>query len=624
MGTASRCSTTRPRSLVLGLALLLGGCADDGAQVGTERGPCYPNSTCNAGLTCLSGLCVRAVDGAGPLDAGPDLGPTEAGADLSQPDAPAADTSNADAADHTPPTVTFTDPADGDTTVEPDASITVLFSEAMAPASLDETTFTVSAGGETVAGTISTTGSSCTFVPDQPLSRLVLHAVEIGTGATDLAGNPLAQAHAFSFVTRDRRWLTAERLEIGSPNAERPQVAMDASGNAIAVWSQYAPQTTFSIWASPFSRSAAAWDTPKLVETNEQGNASAPQVAMDASGNAVAVFWQFDGVHYNIWGNRYRASNGTWGTPQLIETSDAGDASAPSVAVDASGNAVVVFWQFDGARYNIWSNRYVASNGTWGAAELIETSDAGDASAPYVAINPSGTAVAVFWIHDGTHYNIWSNRLTAASGKWGTAELIEANDQGDATTPQVAVDQSGNAVAVWPQSDGTRYHVWANRYSASEGSWGTAAQIEANDQDGAFAPQVVTDGAGNAMAVWRQRDGARHDIWASRYQAAAAAWSAPAKIETNDQGDAAEPRAAMHRDGDVIVVWPQSDGSRHDIWANRYLAQSDQWGTPEKIETSDQGDAITVQLAIDPDGSAVAVWAQDDGTRFDIWGNRFD
>jgi hypothetical protein len=28
--------------------------------------------------------------------------------------------------------------------------------------------------------------------------------------------------------------------------------------------------------------------------------------------------------------------------------------------------------------------------------------------------------------------------------------------------PQVAMDASGNAVAVWQQFDGTRYTVWAN------------------------------------------------------------------------------------------------------------------------------------------------------------------
>jgi hypothetical protein len=36
---------------------------------GSEKAPCYPNSTCNAGLECLRGLCVRGPDGGGPTDA---------------------------------------------------------------------------------------------------------------------------------------------------------------------------------------------------------------------------------------------------------------------------------------------------------------------------------------------------------------------------------------------------------------------------------------------------------------------------------------------------------------------------------------------------------------------------
>jgi hypothetical protein len=47
------------------------GCGGDGAQPGTETGPCYPNATCNAGLTCLSERCVRVeVDGGGASGGG--------------------------------------------------------------------------------------------------------------------------------------------------------------------------------------------------------------------------------------------------------------------------------------------------------------------------------------------------------------------------------------------------------------------------------------------------------------------------------------------------------------------------------------------------------------------------
>jgi len=37
----------------------------DGGAPGSERNACYPNGTCNSGLTCLSNLCVRAPAGSG-------------------------------------------------------------------------------------------------------------------------------------------------------------------------------------------------------------------------------------------------------------------------------------------------------------------------------------------------------------------------------------------------------------------------------------------------------------------------------------------------------------------------------------------------------------------------------
>lgn len=47
---------------------------------------------------------------------------------------------------------------------------------------------------------------------------------------------------------------------------------------------------------------------------------------------------------------------------------------------------------------------------------------------------------------------------------WGRAVLIETDNTRDAYYPQIACDGSGNAIAVWRQDDGTRYNIWANRF----------------------------------------------------------------------------------------------------------------------------------------------------------------
>ena len=47
---------------------------------------------------------------------------------------------------------------------------------------------------------------------------------------------------------------------------------------------------------------------------------------------------------------------------------------------------------------------------------------------------------------------------------WGTASPIETDNAGGAFDSQIAIDASGNALAVWHQFDGTRTNILANRY----------------------------------------------------------------------------------------------------------------------------------------------------------------
>ena len=408
-------------------------------------------------------------------------------------------------------------------------------------------------------------------------------------------------------------WVTTEAIDTAKAGfAFSPQVAVDPSRNAVAVWYQW-DGIYCNIWSNRYV-AGIGWGTAELIEMYD-GDAGGPQVVIDPGGNAIAVWIQSDGTRGSIWSNRYVAGTG-WGTAELIETDSAGDALLPQVAVDGSGNVVAIWYQDDGTRFNIWSNRYVAGTG-WGVAELIETDNAGHALYPQVAVDVSGNAVAVWHQYDGTTYNIWSNRYVAGTG-WGMAELIETDNAGHAYYPQVAADASGNAVAVWEQHDGTRNNIWSNRYVAGTG-WGTAELIETNE-DSAEHPQVAVDPSGNAVAVWYQYDGTRNNIWSNRY-VAETGWGTSELIETNNGGDAYDPQVAVDPGGNAVAVWEQSDGIRDNIWSNRYVAGTG-WAAPELIETDD-GDAEHPQLAVDPSGNAVAVWQQNDGTRYSARSNRY-
>lgn len=102
------------------------------------------------------------------------------------------------------------------------------------------------------------------------------------------------------------------------------------------------------------------------------------------------------------------------------------------------------------------------------------------------------------------------------------AAKIETDDISSATLPQIAIDNNGNAIAVWSQSDGTRFNILANYYTAGSG-WATAELIETDDVSDAANPRLAFDSNGNAMGIWYQSDGIRNNIW-SNYFTAGSGW----------------------------------------------------------------------------------------------------
>ena len=405
-------------------------------------------------------------------------------------------------------------------------------------------------------------------------------------------------------------WGIAGVIETDSAGtANYPQIDIDASGNAIAVWSQH-DGTRYNVMSNRYVV-GAGWGAVLALENIPFDGINA-DIDVDASGNAIAVWSHFTGAYYSIMSNRFIVGTGWEGRSQ-IGIGSLGNAMVPQVALSASGNATVVWYEYDGAFESIYSNSYVAGLG-WEGETLIETGNAGDAYSPNVGIDSSGDAIAVWHQSDGTRNNIWSNRYVAGSG-WGTALLIESDDSGHASYPQISVDSSGNAIAVWHQNDGSAVSIYSNRYVAGTG-WSGATLVEDDDFSSAYYPQVDTDASGNAIAIWGQGG----DIYSNRYTVGTG-WGTPTLVETEGPESATGARISCSKSGDAVAVWQQDDGVRANIWANCYVVGTG-WESATVIETNGE-EAFAPRVATDESGNAIAVWYQSDGIRNSIWSNRF-
>ena len=291
------------------------------------------------------------------------------------------------------------------------------------------------------------------------------------------------------------QWEVASLIESSAEDANAPHITIaDANGNFVAVWRGYdgVVHHRYNLWANRYV-AGTGWGSAKLISNNATDpaasfdplvskNVDTPHVAMDAAGNALAV-WAQDN---SIYASRYSAVSAVWGAAQLIESDVNWTAAAPRIAMAVNGYAYAVWEQSaDGVLgdatppfKNIMANRYVPSLG-WQNAVLVETDNTGHAQTPQVAVDGVGNATVVWHQWDVTHYSVWSNRYFIASGQWDTAALIESDNSGDAINPQVAVDAAGNALAVWSHSDGTRSSIRAN-HSIFGGVWDAALILDGN------------------------------------------------------------------------------------------------------------------------------------------------
>ena len=291
----------------------------------------------------------------------------------------------------------------------------------------------------------------------------------------------------------------------------------------------------------------------------------------------------------------------------------------------------LVFTSCDRKNGSINSSGGVAGK-EWNMPELIETNDAGDADSPQIVVDWHGNAIAVWIQDDGTRKTICSNRYTYGIG-WGTTELIKAETVEWANFLQVGgVEPNGNAVAVWHQDDVAGItSIWSNRYIADTGTWGTARRIgwdtaeitETKDTGDRRFCMTAANSNGNAITVWRLDDGTGNiSIWSSYYTFSTDTWEAAEPIETSVTGVSHCAQVAIGPDGNAVAVWTRNNGTRGNIWSNRYTIGTG-WGTAEMIE-ADNGDALDPQVDVGLDGNAIAVWIQYDGTRYNVWSSRFD
>ena len=291
-----------------------------------------------------------------------------------------------------------------------------------------------------------------------------------------------------------------------------PQISVAAGSTGEVIFVARTPPSDANpgIFSEISSSPGGSWTRAVGATAFASYEYNAPQAAIDASGNATAVWGVMYSGRWCIWFAEKASSSSTWSLGTSLSDEPyplpPTNSTNPRMVLDSNGVPIVVWQAFDGTNTIIQSS--TKTEGHWqNSPDNVTTT--GCAQAPQVAIDGDGNATAVWQIADEDHWSVQS-AVKPFGSSWGEATTLSAT--GSSFAPQVVVDPSGNATAVWANTDGESYTIQAS--TRRGGSWQETPDTLSSTDVMASSPQIGIDSSGNVTIVWWATDGTQSFIQA--------------------------------------------------------------------------------------------------------------
>lgn len=296
-------------------------------------------------------------------------------------------------------------------------------------------------------------------------------------------------------------WSVPTNLSPPGQTATNPQVIIDQNGNAVAIWER-SNGMHLVIQASTLPRNGS-WSTPVDISLPGQ-EALLPQLTVNLSGNVLAVWKRFDGTHYLI-ESAALPYGGKWSPPTILSLPGQ-NADKPQIALDAAGEAIALWSRYNGNK-NVIQSCQSTFGGAWSIPKNL-SSETINAQNPRINMAQGGKATAIALWEDTTNHEIQSMKMS--QNAWEEA-IVVSNSSEFSTVPQVAMDFHGNAIAIWQNPIKKVIQAAALPFN---GKWSLPEDLSESGQY-AIAPQIVLDSKGNGVAVWIRSNGTHNIVQAS-------------------------------------------------------------------------------------------------------------
>ncbi|HEX8386521.1 MAG TPA: hypothetical protein VF576_10070, partial [Rubricoccaceae bacterium] len=354
------------------------------------------------------------------------------------------------------------------------------------------------------------------------------------------------------------------------------------------------------------------------VNANTSNGHSAPSVAMPSGGGSVVAWQTYNdrGLRPDVRARWFSAAGVPQGTDVQVNTTTAGDQGLPDVAMDSEGDVVVV-WESgngpsgtgadgqDGDGASVYARRFSAGV-PQGPEFRVNTTTAGDQSAPTVAMDADGDFIVAWMSDDGSLGGVYAQRYDAAGVPQGGEFRVNTHTTSRQQNPAVAMDADGDLVVAWESQyqDGSGFGIYVQRYSSSGEPSGPTFRANTFTSLSQAEPAVAANADGDFAVVWKSQaqDLSGYGVYAQRYNAAGVPQGGEIRVNTATAGDQQVPSVAMDSYGDLVVTWQGPGPQGFGVYARAYSGAGAPAGGEVQVDTNTQGLSVQPSVAMNAEG----------------------
>lgn len=354
-------------------------------------------------------------------------------------------------------------------------------------------------------------------------------------------------------------------------------ISIDSAGQALAMW---APLYLGKMPVQIVTHDGSAWSTPVVISTAAATTKiGQPDLAMNAAGEAAAVWLEeAEGSTSQNVMFAGRSTDGVWTEPATLVKGST-FIQFPAVALNSSGTTVLawqeltagilqVYAKFRDAQTGVWSERVAFSDDSFllhGGFASVALDDAGNTLITWRQADTQvpGSASSTDWWEAFPASAHIASRLRQSDGSMGPVQQVSATGE-DAFNRSVELDRrataflaDGTAVTTWSAYDGDYYRVNVATMN-TDGTWQTPDLLSAAGQHAKLPSLAVDPTTGIVGVTWQSWDGTDTRIKFAA-KSSASSWTSPIIVSALGVS-AFWPSLEIDSSG-VGILWSAPDGT---------------------------------------------------------------